>query len=99
VLESGSDTRAVPLTVPVPGKAAGQRARLSVMGGNALWSEDGYPRSLEQAQEFVENQVRNDQVVAELNAFGRRGMLRETAEAAPQDRVVNGGKNVRVLVR
>jgi hypothetical protein len=99
VLESGSDTRAVPLSVPVPGKAAGQRARLSVMGGNVLWSEDGYPRSLDQAQEFVENQVRNDQVVAELNAFGRRGMLRGTAEAPPQDRVVNGGKNVRVFVR
>ena len=100
VLVSGRDTRAVPLTLTVPRKAAGSMAEVAVVGASSIWSEDeALPRSIGDAERLVRDHVRNDQLLVDFTAFGRGGGIRKVTESAAQDKVVIGGKNVRVLVR
>ena len=99
VLVSGADTTTAPLSLAIPRRAAGGEAELLVMGGAGVFSEDAFPASIAQAKRFVRNQVRNDQVMVELNAFGRRGEVRRVSESAAQEKVVTGEKFLRVRIK
>jgi hypothetical protein len=99
VLASGKDRSTAPLSLAIPRKAAGSEAELMVLGGAWYFSEDAFPGSIAQAKRFVRNQVRNDQVRVELNAFGRRGVIRKVSESAPQEKVVTGEKFLPAIIR
>jgi hypothetical protein len=99
VLVSGKDTTTAPLSLAIPRKAAGQEAELLVLGGAWFFTEDAFPASIAQAKRFVKNQVRNDQVMVELNAFGRRGGVRKVTERAAQEKVVTGEKSLPALIK
>ena len=98
-LVSGRDTKTVPMSLAIPRKAAGREAELMVLGGAWFFSEDAFPASIAQAKRFVKNQVRNDQVMVDLNTFGRRGGVRKVTESAPQTKVVNGEKFLPALIK
>jgi hypothetical protein len=99
VLISGKDTTTAPLSLAIPRKAAGREAELLVLGGAWVFSEDAFPASIAQAKRFVKNHVRNDQVMVELNAFGRRGEVRKVSESAAQEKVVTGEKFLPAIIK
>lgn len=101
VLTGATGTRTVPVPVTVPQRASGYRGRLGVTGGLYVFSEDAYPRSLAQAQKYVAQLVRNDQVQVELGLFGRDGGkgVEQTSTTAPLDKVVMGRKSVKVVIK
>ena len=87
------------MSVAIPRSAAGAEAELLVMGGAEFFSEDAFPTSIAQAKRFVRNQVRNDQVMVELNAFGPRGEVRRVSKSAAQQKVVTGEKFLPALIK
>jgi len=99
VLTSGSATRTVPVTVNVPANASGGEGRIEFTGGAYMWSEDAYPRSIEQAERFAATMVRNDEVQVQLNLYSKRKQIQKSATSEPQDKVVTGHKHVRVFVK
>lgn len=99
VLTSGSDTKTVPVSVTVPSSASGSEGRLAVIGGSNMWSRNAYPRSFAQAQKYVDTVVRNDQVEVVLSLYSRRHSINKEATSDPQDKVVGGHKQVKVLVK
>jgi len=99
VLTSGSDTKIVPVSVTVPSSASGSEGRLAVIGGSNMWSRNAYPRSFAQAQKYVDTLVRNDQVEVLLSLYSRRHSINNEATSDPQDKVVDGHKQVKVLVK
>ena len=70
-----------------------------VLGGARFCSEDAFPASIAPPKRLVRNQVRNDQLMVEFNAFGRRGGVRKVTESAAQAKVVIGEKFLRVLIK
>ena len=99
VLESATGTRTVPLAVTVPANASGSEGRIEVTGGSYIWSEDAYPRSVEQAEDYVANLVRNDEVQAQLNLYSKRKQVQRSSTTDPLDKVVTGYKHVNVIVK
>lgn len=98
---SGSDgaTTTVPAMVDVPATASGSEGRLSVLGGSNVWSRHAWPRSVAEAEKFVATLVRNDQIAVELSLPGRRRDVTQSQVTEPTDKVVEGRKAVKVLVR
>lgn len=99
ILVSGTHSTTAPLSLTVPRRAAGQEAELMVLGGTSVFSEDAFPTSMAQARRFVRRQVRNDQVLVELNAFGPTGSIRRTSRSAPQEKVVFGERFLPALIK
>jgi hypothetical protein len=99
VLTSGTDTRNAPVSLAIPAKASGAQGLMTVMGGSNLFSEDSFPGTVAQAKRYVDNLVRNDEVVAQLEAFTERSEIVKTAQSAAQDKVISGHRRVPVLIR
>ena len=96
---SGGTTTTVPLVVDVPDEVMGSRGRLMVTGGSYMWSRNSWPRSVAQAEKYVATLVRNDQVSVELSMPGRRGSSTASQVSDPTDKVVEGRRAVKVVVR
>ncbi|WP_309650714.1 hypothetical protein [Nocardioides sp.] len=99
VLNGPSGQRTVPVSFTVPARAAGQRGSISMTGGNFLYSEAAYQSSLAKILKAVREQVRNDEVQADLSIFGRKLQIQKRHVLGPVDMVVNGNRRVRVVVR
>jgi hypothetical protein len=102
VLTSGSTTKQVPFQLDVAQQMAGARGQLYVAGNDPFWDEGFYgpsPTSLAGVRKMLAAQVRNDQLAVNLELEGPRSMKVEKTRTAPQDKVVQGGRMVRVLVR
>ncbi|WP_341927992.1 SpoIVB peptidase S55 domain-containing protein [Nocardioides psychrotolerans] len=99
VLNGPSGQRTVPVSFTVPARAAGQRGSISMTGGNFIYSEAAYQSSLAKILKAVREQVRNDEVQADLSIFGRKLQIQKSQVLGPVDMVVNGNRRVRVVVR
>ena len=96
---SGDTSRTVPLALDVPAKAAGSRGMLSVEGGAWQWTEYWESADVDDIAAALASAVRNDAVSANLFIEGKRKMTRVTDVSEPTDKVVYGGKRVRVRIR
>ena len=98
-LSSASGVTKVPVTLKVPSSAAHSDGMLQVVGGSEIWSRNAYPRSVAQAQKYVDTLVRNDQMQVSLELYAKRKPITKSATTDPQDKVVTGHKRVRVIVK
>ncbi len=107
ILETATESMTVPLKFSVP-NATG-RATLYVTGGNSLWSWPNF-KSVADAEEYVDSQVRNDMMVAEFTSKRsqvQRGWFRSSSRGVKfykkqeflQEHVVNGYKQIRVKIK
>ncbi|MCW2791667.1 MAG: hypothetical protein JWO76_765 [Nocardioides sp.] len=99
VLTGATGTRTVPVSLKVPEKASGSMGRLFVVGGSYTWSRLSYPNSVAQAEKYADTLVRNDQIQVSLDVAKRRSSLTASKVTQPLDKVVVGGKRVRVIVQ
>jgi hypothetical protein len=99
VLTGASGSRTVPVSMKIPDEAQGMVGRMQVLGGSYVWSNLQYPRSVAQAEKFVDTMVRNDEVQATMSFFKRRGEITTTKVTDPLDKVVDGRKRVKVIVK
>ncbi len=94
-----SGSRFVGTTFMVPARAAGQRGGLSAMGGNDMWTEGEQMDTVAQVSRMLSRMTRNDQIDLSLSLFGETGRSSANRTVGPTDKVVNGYKEVKVLVR
>ena len=98
-LKSPDGTEWLTQQVRVPGKARGE-GRLGVTGGAWIWSEALYEATtLEDVQQAVADDVRNDEVETRLSFWSRRSETTRRTVSEPQDLVVEGERSVPVVVR
>jgi hypothetical protein len=98
VLKNGTGSTTVPLVFAVPAKAAGSMGGLEVTGGAWTWT-DGEVDSVDDVEKLVAGTVRNDAVEGRLMLEGRRKGIERRDVSPATERVVEGQKRVRVLVR
>lgn len=92
-------TRLVPLSIEVP-KDPRRRGYLEITGGASSWDNGVYDaRTPAQAEQAIENMVRNDEVAANLYFFKRGKDTVRSARSEAQDLVVRGRKFAEVMVR
>jgi len=99
VLNGSTGQRTVPFSFTVPARAAGQKGSISLVGGNMIYSEAAYQNSLAKILKGVREQVRNDEVQADLSLAGRKFQLEKSQVLGPVDQIVDGNRRVRVVVR
>lgn len=99
VLTGPTGTTYVKHRFAVPKRFQGRNGYLSVTGGNWLYSEAAYQPTVTKIAKAVAAQVRNDATAAGLFIDGRRGGYTRTLVSGPVDKVVNGERSVKVLVR
>ena len=98
LLSGPAGEKTVPLTFDIPQKLEGKRGNLSVTGGAWTW-QGGSTNSVEDIEKRIAKTVRNDAVEGQLYFDGRRNKNNQTVVSDPTDRVVNGGKWLRLKVR
>lgn len=99
LLLSGTTSRTVLLPVAIPGSAGGMRGQLEVTGGSYVYTPGSSPRTLAQAQKYIDSAVRNDEIQTQLSLGGEKGELSRTSVTGPYSKVVRGSKSVRVVVK
>jgi hypothetical protein len=98
-LKSPDGTEWLTEQVRVPAKARGE-GRLSMTGGSWTWNEALWEaNTLEEVQEAVAGDVRNDEVETRLSFWSRRTDLTKRAVSEPQQLVVEGNRSASVVVR
>ena len=99
VLSGPSGTRYARYSFAVPERFHDQRGFLSVSGGNWLYSEAAYQPTVGKIAKALADQVRNDATQAQFSVSNERGEIVRTKVSDPVDRVVNGDRRVKVLVK
>ncbi len=94
---SGEETQTT-LQLKLPARTRGD-GYLQVAGGSNVYSNAAYAKSLEAILSGVRKQARNDEVVATIDLFTRRGSNAASDQSAPQDLVVKGRRSARVVIR
>ena len=85
--------------VAVPRKAKGE-GHLSLTGGAWTWNDDLYSaQTLDEVQQALAADVRNDQVETRLSFWSRRSDLSKRFASEPQELVVTGQRSASVVVR
>jgi hypothetical protein len=90
-------SRFVRLSVRVPRKAAGSRARLQVIGGGSDWSDFWGAKTPQELARAARSGPRNDQVQLRLD-IGKRRFKDRRDESAAQSRVVLGHRTAAVRI-
>ncbi len=99
LLTGAQGERWVAQSLNVP-KAAGREGYLEVEGGAWTWNESLYDATtVQELQESLASDVRNDEVRASLNFWSRRKETRTQNISEPQDLVVTGQRRASVVVR
>jgi hypothetical protein len=83
----------------VPKRFRDQKGYLSVTGGNWLYSEAPWQPTVDKIAKAVDAQVRNDATQAQFSVSNERGELVKTVVSGAVDKVVNGERRVKVLVK
>lgn len=99
VLSGPTGTAYANHTFAVPKRFHDQKGFVSVTGGNWLYSEAPYQPTVKKIAKAVAAQVRNDTTQAQFSVSNNRGELVRTAVSGAVDKVVNGDRWVKVLVR
>lgn len=98
LLRGPSGTETVTTSFTVPKRAHDQKGSLSFIGGNELYSEAAYQKSLGKILAGIKANVRNDEVQVDLGIFGRKVEITKRQVLGPVDLVVTGARRVRVIV-
>jgi hypothetical protein len=99
VLTGPSGTTYASYSFQVPQRFHDQTGYVYVAGGNWLWSEAPYQPTVDKIAKAVAAQVRNDATQARLSLSTGRSEIEKTKVSGVVDKVVNGDKRVKVLVR
>jgi hypothetical protein len=99
VLVGPSGQRTVRSTFTVPRRAGGMRGSVGFVGGASMFSEGLYADSLPQLLKAIKELVRNDEVQVGLGLEGRGPEIERSQVLGPVDLVVEGQRQVRVVVR
>lgn len=100
VLErSDGSTRRIRYTIKVPKRLRGTDGRVAITGGNQGWDSYYGVKSLGAATKLLRTRVRNDELELDARIGRGKGELRRSMVAGPLRLVVNGTKQVRVVVR
>jgi hypothetical protein len=103
----GTGTRKVPFQIAIPARTRGSVGRMVVSGGanGDMFGDDessesffGEAPTIGSIQRMLRTRTRNDQVSVGLALETRRSYKVVRAASAPQDKVVSGTRQVRVLV-
>ena len=95
--DSTGATHTVPVSVAIPAKAKGTDGTISVMGGTRVYDDFWGAKTVAAMQKVVDGHVRNDEVVAMIDTYGKnRVSTQETS--APQSHVVEGRKRFSIVV-
>ncbi len=98
VTDAQGNTRKVPVALSVPGKAKGSQGMISVAGGTRYYDSWWSARNVEQMLKTANAHVRNDQVVAQMEAYARRSAVSKRSTSTAQDHVVQGRKRFTIVV-
>ncbi len=99
MLSGSSGTRFANYSFAVPKRYHDKKGFLSVSGGNWLYSEAPYQPTVNKIAKAVKAQVRNDETQAQFSISNNRGEHVKTVVSGAVDKVVNGDRRVKVLVR
>ena len=99
LLKSPDGTEWLTQQLRVPSRAR-NGGHLDVTGGAWIWNEDLWEaNTLEEVQQAVAGDVRNDQVETRLNFWSRRSETSRRVVSEPQELVVEGNRSAPVVVR
>jgi hypothetical protein len=99
VLSGPGGTRHVGYSFDVPKRFQDKKGYVYVTGGNWLWSDAPYQPTVGKIAKAVKAQVRNDETQAQFSISNGRGERVKTVVSGPVDKVVNGDRRVKVLVK
>jgi hypothetical protein len=99
LLDNGTQTRTVALSVSVPSRSRGGGGMLSVVGGGSSWFNAGGAHSVDELQHSLSSMIRNDEVEMRMMLEGRRGLVQRRDVSDPTDTVTLGQREAAVLVR
>jgi hypothetical protein len=98
-LESGSETRTVPLALAIPGRAGRTSGALFVGGGASDWFNAGKADSVTELKKGLSQTARNDALAAQLFLEGRHAVFEGNVVSDPTDKVVTGQRLAGLVVR
>ena len=99
VLENATKERTLPLSMPVPARAARGEGMLMVAGGGSSWDWLGGADTVSQLEENLSNLTRNDQVEGRLFIESRHDSYERQDASDPTGRVVTGRRLAGLVVR
>jgi hypothetical protein len=99
VLESGTEERTLPLSMPVPARASRGEGMLMVAGGGSSWNWLGGADTVDQLEENLSNLTRNDQVEGRLFIESRHDSYERQDASDPTGEVVTGRRRAGLVVR
>ena len=99
VLSGPSGTRYAKYSFAVPKRFHDKKAFVYVTGGNWLFSEAAYQPTVNKIAKAVNAQVRNDETQAQLSVSTNRAEYLKTVVSGAVDKVVNGERRVKVLIK
>ena len=99
VLSGPSGTRYATYSFAVPKRYHDKKGFVYVSGGNWLYSEAAYQPTVNKIAKAVKAQVRNDETQAQFSISNNRGERVKTVVSGAVDKVVNGERRVKVLIK
>jgi SpoIVB peptidase S55 len=99
VLSGPGGTRHVGYRFDVPKRFHDKKGYVYVTGGNWLWSDAPYQPTVGKIAKAVKAQVRNDETQAQFSISSNRSERVKTVVSGAVDKVVNGDRRVKVLVK
>jgi hypothetical protein len=98
LLEDGTRTKTVPLSMSIPAQSPGAGGFLFVGGGGSSWSNTGGADSVAELKRALSTMARNDAVEGRLFLESRHGVAERRDVSPSTDLVVLGGREVEVHV-
>jgi SpoIVB peptidase S55 len=99
VLRAPDRTAFARYSFAVPKRLHDQKGFFSVTGGNWLYSEAPWQPTVDKIAKAVDAQVRNDATQAQFSVYSERGEFVRTVRSGAFDKVVNGDRSVKVLIK
>ena len=99
VLSGPSGTRYATYSFAVPKRYHDKKGFVYVSGGNWLYSDAAYQPTVNKIAKAVKAQVRNDETQAQFSISHNRGERVKTVVSGAVDKVVNGDRRVKVLIK
>jgi hypothetical protein len=99
VLSGPSGTKYAGYSFDVPKRYHDKKGFVYVSGGNWMWSEAPWQPTVAKIAKAVEAQVRNDETQAQFSISNNKGEHVKTVVSGAFDKVVNGDRRVKVLVK
>ncbi len=99
VLSGPSSTKYANYSFSVPKRYDGKKGFVSVTGGSWLFSDAAFLPTVDKIANAVDDQVRNDETQAQFSVSNNKGERVKTVVSGAVDKVVNGERRVKVLIK